>query len=187
MSAAHVIAVLFYLVFHVPLSFTEVYFIFLLIFFFSCEAVQESKDFLERNNVSKMLECFVKTSILIGFSLPLLCSACLPSLPLTAKLLIWIPYSFLLWPPLLYFQFCPFSFFLKLCLPFSPSPLLYIREFLKLCFSQQKPAPKPSCSNSSTALCCVQAERLVLFSILVRSLMASGIILGCSLMTSLSP
>lgn len=168
-------------------SFTEVYFIFLHTSFFSWDAVQK-KDFFERNTLFKMLECFVKTSMLIGSSLPLLFSACLPSLLLTAKLLIWIPHSFVLWPPLLYFQFFPFSSFLILCPP-PVLPPLTLQSLWSFVFPSKTCSESiclSACSTSSTALWCVQAEKLGLFSVLVRSPVTSGITLGLDWNVSLS-
>lgn len=101
---------------------------------------------------------------------------CLPPFSATDnKLFIWLPHSFVLWSPLLYTQFFLVSIFLILWLP-----VFYIREFLKLCFSQQsccKSVCLSVCSTSSTILQRVQAEKLVLFCILVRALLAYDVIL----------
>lgn len=149
----------------------------------SHSVVRLCKRLLERNVFFRMLECFVKTSMLIGFFLPFLFGACLPSLPLTAKLLIWIPHSFVLWPPLLYFQFFPFSFFLILC-PSPILPLFTLESFWSFVFPSKTCSESiylSTCSTSSTALWCVQAERLVIFSILARSPVTSDTILCCTL------
>lgn len=101
---------------------------------------------------------------------------CLPPFAATDnKLLIWLPRSFALWPPLLYSQFFPVSVFLILWIP-----AFYMREFLKLCFSQQNCSESLCLSvfiTSSMILQCVQGERLVLFSILVRAVLTYDIIL----------
>lgn len=73
---------------------------------------------LKRNTFFGVLECFVKTSILAGFTLTLLFNACLPSLPLATNCFtgchIALYYCF---APSLYTHFFPVTVFLILWLP----------------------------------------------------------------------